>query len=167
MEIHILQEMIDQGLSQREMALDRKCSQSTIKHYLKKYGLKTKKSLFNKKGVYLCGCGETDPNKFIQRGDGRLCKSVCKSCHYKIRIENYRKKKLLAIDYKGGKCEICGYNKCPDALEFHHRDPTEKDPNWKYVRSWSFERTKKELDKCDLLCVRCHREVHWELNMGS
>lgn len=33
----------------------------------------------------------------------------------------------MAIDYKGGKCSVCGYNKCRAALEFHHTNPNEKD----------------------------------------
>ena len=31
------------------------------------------------------------------------------------------------VEYKGGKCERCGYNKSMRALEFHHLDPSEKD----------------------------------------
>lgn len=30
----------------------------------------------------------------------------------------------MAIAYKGGKCQCCGYDKCIQALEFHHIDPT-------------------------------------------
>ncbi len=25
-----------------------------------------------------------------------------------------------AVEYKGAKCQLCGYNKCIEALEFHH-----------------------------------------------
>lgn len=166
MEAETLQAMIGRGLSQREMASVMDCSQSTIKYYLRKFKLKTQRAIHNRKSGYLCECGETDPKKFITRGNGRVCKSVCKTCHYKDRIERFRQKKLLAIEYKGGSCKICGYSKCPDALDFHHRDPSKKDPNWKHVRSWSFDKMKVELDKCDLLCVRCHREIHWESNKG-
>lgn len=28
--------------------------------------------------------------------------------------------KLLAIEYKGGRCQICGYSKYPSALDLHH-----------------------------------------------
>lgn len=40
-----------------------------------------------------------------------------------------RRKKLrkMAIEYKGGKCVLCGYNQCQQALEFHHRDLKQKD----------------------------------------
>ncbi len=76
---------------------------------------------------------------------------------------NRRRKELRhkAIVYKGGRCSICGYNKCLQALEFHHSDPSKKDFGISakgYTRSW--EMVSKELDKCILLCANCHREVH-------
>lgn len=68
--------------------------------------------------------------------------------------------KLLAVAYKGGKCEICGYNRCVAALDFHHVDPEKKDFNIsKVTRSRLTQEVKNELDKCVLLCSRCHREV--------
>jgi hypothetical protein len=33
----------------------------------------------------------------------------------------------MAVEYKGDGCEVCGYNHCIEALEFHHLDPTKKD----------------------------------------
>ena len=74
-----------------------------------------------------------------------------------------RRKKLreMARDYKGGKCTVCGYNKCQRALSFHHLNPKEKDFDLSsrgLTRSW--ERIKKEIDKCVLLCANSHMEVH-------
>jgi hypothetical protein len=73
-----------------------------------------------------------------------------------------RKAKQKLIDYKGGKCQICGYSKnCPSAYDFHHRNPEEKEfgiGGHKVTLSW--EKLKKEVDKCDLLCKNCHAEVH-------
>lgn len=66
----------------------------------------------------------------------------------------------MAIEYKGGACQICGYSKYQGALDLHHIDPTEKDfslGHKGYTRSW--ERIREELDKCILLCATCHREV--------
>lgn len=37
------------------------------------------------------------------------------------------KVKNMSLEYKGNKCCICGYDKCKDALDFHHLDPTKKD----------------------------------------
>ncbi len=35
--------------------------------------------------------------------------------------------KLQAIKILGSKCCKCGYDKCVDALEFHHEDPRIKE----------------------------------------
>lgn len=75
--------------------------------------------------------------------------------------EQRRKLKLKCVEYKGGKCIICGYNKCPAALSFHHLNPEKKD----FQISGStrnFEKCKPELDKCILLCNNCHAEIHYE-----
>lgn len=74
-----------------------------------------------------------------------------------------RRKKLrdMAVEYGGGKCQICGYKKCQRALCFHHKNPTEKDFGLSVrglTRSW--EKMRVELDKCVLLCSNCHMEVH-------
>ena len=67
--------------------------------------------------------------------------------------------RLKAIEYKGGKCQNCGYNKCLEALEFHH-DQNKKNfgiSQKGYTRSW--EKVRTELDLCTLLCANCHREA--------
>jgi len=71
--------------------------------------------------------------------------------------------KKKAVEYKGGCCSICGYNKCLSALEFHHKNPKEKEynkDNRGLNRKQSFRKAKKELDKCILVCANCHREIH-------
>lgn len=68
--------------------------------------------------------------------------------------------KVWSLDYKGSKCSCCGYDKCAEALDFHHLNPQEKEflisdrdlNNWKTI--------KKELDKCIVVCANCHREIH-------
>jgi hypothetical protein len=47
------------------------------------------------------------------------------------------------------------------ALDFHHKDPAKKDPNWRLMRNWTFERIKDELEKCLLVCRNCHAEIHY------
>ncbi|HVG21805.1 MAG TPA: HNH endonuclease signature motif containing protein [Blastocatellia bacterium] len=67
----------------------------------------------------------------------------------------------MAVSYKGGCRQICSYDRCFEALEFHHLDPTQKDfgiSKKGYTRSW--EKVKNEIDKCLLLCANCHREFH-------
>jgi len=67
------------------------------------------------------------------------------------------KRKL--VEYKGGKCIICNYNRCIQNLVFHHRDPSQKEFAIT-AASKSFEKMKIEADKCELLCCLCHGEVH-------
>lgn len=67
----------------------------------------------------------------------------------------------MAREHLGGKCMLCGYSRCLEALDFHHRDPKKKDfglSEGGITRSW--EKTKKEIEKCALICANCHREVH-------
>lgn len=46
----------------------------------------------------------------------------------KTYMQNKRKlMKEKCVEYMGGKCKICGYNKCNSALEFHHLDPNNKE----------------------------------------
>jgi hypothetical protein len=72
-----------------------------------------------------------------------------------------RELKLKAIEYKGGCCEACAYSKCVAALSFHHRDPTQKDFGIsRLINTMSWPRIVEELDKCSLLCLVCHTEVH-------
>lgn len=85
----------------------------------------------------------------------------CKKCYIHYGNEKRRKKKEELVKYKGGKCEICGYDRCIEALEFHHIDPNEKEFELSNTRiSRSLEELKKEADKCLLLCANCHRELH-------
>lgn len=77
-----------------------------------------------------------------------------------ISVINHRiNMKKTLVEYKGGKCEICGYNKSLSALCFHHNDPNEKEFTIG-GRNYSKERMLKEVDKCILLCQNCHHETH-------
>lgn len=68
--------------------------------------------------------------------------------------------KIKAVEYKGGKCIACGYDKTVVALTFHHRDRNEKEGDIGQMLDWSWDKLKKELDKCDLMCFNCHMELH-------
>lgn len=90
-----------------------------------------------------------------------------KTLHAKAIRNEYRKlwtakEKQKAVQYKGGKCVCCGYNFCLAAMDFHHLNPAEKEGygTGALIAHRSFEKNKPEIDKCVLLCVRCHREIH-------
>jgi len=79
------------------------------------------------------------------------------------KVIRYRKRiKEKMIDCMGKKCQICSYDKCSDALEFHHIDPTKKEYSFGKLRAnpRSKEILACELEKCILLCSNCHREIH-------
>lgn len=115
--------------------------------------------------VKLCKrCGfSKKSNEFYRRRKGEDLSAYCKECSKSQATERQRNLKFKAIEYLGNKCHMCGYDKCPAALEFHHTDPAEKDFEISKARSttWSLLIT-KELDKCVLLCANCHREQHWQ-----
>lgn len=103
-------------------------------------------------------CSVHGLTSFVLEGRGYYRCKKCRSEH----VQNRRRKvKQMAVEYKGGQCKICGYNKCIEALEFHHLNPDEKDfalSGDGNTLSWS--KVQKEIDKCDLLCANCHREAH-------
>jgi hypothetical protein len=73
-------------------------------------------------------------------------------------------------EYKRTKsCLYCGESH-PACIDFHHRDPSEKEinPSNMLSQGWSPERMLKELMKCDPVCANCHRKLHWGIGeMGS
>ena len=92
-------------------------------------------------------------------------KLKCKQCMVEYDYQKRHRIKEKLVEYKGGKCEICGYNKCLNALDFHHRNPEDKEFALNTANyNKSFETLKKEADKCILVCSNCHREIHFEEN---
>ncbi len=71
-----------------------------------------------------------------------------------------RAKKLL-----GNRCSICGYDKCSEALEFHHLDPKQKAFSISSNSNKKWETLEPEIKKCILLCANCHREVEYEITI--
>lgn len=111
--------------------------------------------------VIIKECKKHGKTEFVLRNDGRY---RCRKCSVESVQKRREKVKQMAVEYKGGKCEICGYNRCISALEFHHLDPDKKDFGIGakgYTRS--FDDVKKEVDKCILVCSNCHREIHAEI----
>lgn len=70
--------------------------------------------------------------------------------------------KLRIIEAMGGKCVICGYNKCSHALALHHLDPSKKEFPLASIRAnpKNWISIIEELRKCVLLCHNCHSELH-------
>lgn len=73
--------------------------------------------------------------------------------------ERKRQKILTLKRERGGKCERCGYSGNFGCLTFHHRDPKTKEFSIGHSHR-KLETLRREADKCDLLCLNCHGEIH-------
>lgn len=104
---------------------------------------------------------EKSGDEFYKRRNGKDYSVYCKQCTSDETIERQQRFKRQCVEYKGGKCEKCGYNKCIAALDFHHKNPKDKDFSIAHVKLTTFtDLIKQELDKCQLVCANCHREIH-------
>ena len=108
-------------------------------------------------------CKHHGLTEHAQHKDGSI---RCRRCLVDAVRKRRRNLKLLAVEYKGGECCKCGYNKCVDALEFHHLDETQKEFGIGNGNTKSWEKIKKEIDKCILVCSNCRKEIHSKL-VGS
>ena len=81
-------------------------------------------------------------------------------------LKNKREKatREWLISYKTSmKCNKCGFNSHPAALDFHHIDKSKKDKTIsQMIRNYGKEAIMKEMDKCEVLCANCHRILHYE-----
>ena len=107
-------------------------------------------------------CGKTGEENFYENA-----RYQCKQCWNKRTSQSQKDKVKSIKEHYGGKCVRCGYNKCQDALEFHHQDPTQKEFHLGEKRGLSIEKLIPELNKCLLVCRNCHTEIHFEMKYTS
>lgn len=103
----------------------------------------------------------------------KFCCGACKQRNHYHRIKHQqntyhsqtrrgRRRMLKLIGILGGGCQQCGYRRNLAALEFHHRQASEKrfplDLRTLSNRRWSA--ITEEAATCDLLCASCHAELH-------
>ena len=76
------------------------------------------------------------------------------------KIIRVRKRRVIH-NLKINGCAICGYNKCDNALDFHHTNPQDKKFGINICNmGFAEKRIAEELNKCILLCKNCHYEIH-------
>lgn len=117
-------------------------------------------TLSMKKSCSKCKELKNESEFYRKSPKGNSSNSLCKECFNSYCKERWHKKKILAVAYKGGSCNRCGYNSHVGALQFHHVDPSLKSFTWTKMRLKNWESIKKELDKCELLCANCHSIEH-------
>jgi len=168
-----LEEMVRQGMSISELALELDRSKATVRHWLNRYGLETlqthrraqrRTALQTAEAAsdappprltMTCRIhGEAD---FVREGSGYY---RCGRCRSESVVRHRRRLKELLVCEAGGRCILCGYDRQPRALEFHHVDPAQKlfALSRKGV-TLSLQALRSEALKCVLLCSNCHAEV--------
>jgi hypothetical protein len=87
----------------------------------------------------------------------------------KKRNEELRKQKREHVNaYKlAYGCCKCGYNKCTNALHFHHTHDKTKEISRMVQQSYSMDRLVEEMRKCIILCANCHAEHHATQQRGD
>jgi transposase len=156
-----LESLVNEGLSIAQIALRSKRSKTTVRHWLGEYGLSTTAS--KERGsrsvlgpVIMRHCRHHGLVEFGTRPDGGI---RCLRCRAEAVTRRRRKLKRTLVEEAGGACQLCGYDRCLAALEFHHLAPGEKlfQLSARYARSLA--RAQAEASKCALLCANCHAEV--------
>lgn len=90
----------------------------------------------------------------------------CKKCRSEAVSKKRKRTKLDLVKHFGGKCKICNYSKCVEALEFHHLDSTTKQFGISAKGfTKAYNKLLEEANKCILVCANCHRELETNKNL--
>jgi hypothetical protein len=160
-----LEPLVDQDLSEPAMAerLDR--SVSTIRYWLKKYGLKPARLGRDEwRRARAAGlkhlirhCRHHGRTSFVLESSGYY---RCRKCRSAGVAKRRRVVKRRLVEDAGGACQLCGYDRCEAALHFHHLDPSQKlFPLSLRGVTKGIATIRAEAEKCVLLCANCHAEV--------
>jgi transposase-like protein len=164
-----LEALIKAGMTIAEIAEEVSRSKATVRHWLRRYGLRTQNGVGTRRpGVAAAArdagllnttmtCPRHGETEFVLEGRGHY---RCKQCRVQAVTRHRRKIKAELVKEAGGRCCICGYYRCVGALEFHHLDPSEKlHEVSRYGVTLSLAAAREEASKCVLLCSNCHAEV--------
>ena len=151
----------------REIAAELGCSATTVRHWLKRHGLRTERARWRAKDgprprVVERTCRRHGRSRYVLSGDGAVYR--CARCRSERVIAWRRRTKLTLVAEVGGACQVCGYDRCAGALHFHHVDPATKE--FALSRGGvtrSIAEARREAEKCVLLCSNCHAEVEMGL----
>lgn len=84
----------------------------------------------------------------------------CNTCISRMR--RFKRKKRC-VEYKGCKCEKCGWTATDvsqyAAFHFHHNS-SDKEFTISSQCKNNWEKIKTELDKCEIVCANCHNIIH-------
>jgi transposase len=154
--------LVEAGLSAAQIASAVDRSKTTVRHWLREYGLRTHwsdrrlASVAGQREIQAC-CPHHGTTVFVRRSAGGY---RCARCRAEAVARRRRKVKRLLVAEAGGRCTLCGYDRCIAALEFHHRIPADKSFSLSHRGvTRSLAKARQEASKCELLCANCHAEV--------
>ena len=76
--------------------------------------------------------------------------------------------KRTLVEEAGGACALCGYDRAPEALAFHHLQRDDKSFGIGQAgSSRAIPASRAEAAKCVLLCANCHAEVEAGIREAS
>jgi transposase len=162
-----LEELIAIGASLNDLAEVLGLSVSAVRHWLNKYGLQTWGAGWKREQTRRAReagllhitreCAHHGMTTFVLEGRGYY---RCAKCRHQAVSRWRRRAKLKLIQAAGGACVLCGYDRHPAALHFHHLDPAEKRYSLSRAgHTRNFAEALEEAKKCVLLCANCHAEV--------
>jgi transposase len=159
----VLAQLVDAAMTVRQIAAAVDRSTSTVRHWLREYGLETSATA-RRRTPLAAGdrrdgvCRTHGATQFVGRPDGSGWR--CVRCRAERVVARRRRVKAILVAEAGGKCVLCGYDRCLSALEFHHLDPSQKRFSVaSRGAARSLQRVREEVAKCVLLCSNCHAEV--------
>jgi transposase len=164
-----LEVLVDSGASIAEIGERLGRSKATVRHWLGRYGLRTQNHAGRRmrkeaRAALDAGVSELDMacprhGRTMHRVDGRGY-FRCLQCRAEAVSRRRRTAKAALVAEHGGRCALCGYDRSPGALQFHHLDPTLKEfAIAQRGHGRSLDSLRAEASKCLLLCSNCHAEV--------
>jgi hypothetical protein len=92
-----------------------------------------------------------------KRGAGFVYR--CKRCVGEAVTRRHRRVRALLVSEAGGRCAVCGYERCALNLHFHHVDPSSKSFDMNMGVGKALAAFRAEAKKCVLVCANCHGEI--------
>jgi hypothetical protein len=161
-----LEELVAHGASVARICRELGLTRYAAKRALERAGLRTERAVrldasraarANGVGRLMRTCPRHGFGPFARDARGTY---RCTSCSAEAVSKRRRRVKAILVAEAGGRCGLCGYDRCIGALAFHHLDPETKTFGLaEGGLARSLAQARAEAAKCILLCANCHAEV--------